>query len=73
MYFNNISEFIEMGGHGFYIWLSYAIVLSLMVFYYIYSKRLAKRQEHDLIIFYRRMNSRNETSTNHQPPSGEEK
>jgi len=73
MYFNTINEFIEMGGHGFYIWLSYAIVLGLMGFYYIFSKRLTKKQEQALTKFYRRMNSRNETSVSEQPPLGEEK
>jgi len=73
MYFNSIGEFIEMGGHGFYIWLSYAIVLGLMAFYYIFSKRLAKKQEQTLLKFYRRMNSRTETSNNVQTSLGEEK
>jgi len=29
--FDSFSEFIAMGGHGFYVWLSYAIALVLIV------------------------------------------
>jgi len=28
--FDSFSEFIAMGGHGFYVWLSYAIALVLI-------------------------------------------
>ncbi len=73
MYFDNVNDFFAMGGHGFYIWLSYAIVLGLMAFYYVFSKGLAKKQEQDLTKFYRRMNSRHESSTNEQSSLGEEK
>lgn len=31
MSFDSFSEFIAMGGHGFYVWLSYAIALVLIV------------------------------------------
>ncbi len=35
MQFSSITEFIAMGGHGFYVWLSYGIsflLLSFLVF-----------------------------------------
>lgn len=30
MYFDNLSEFISMGGHGLYVWSSYTITFALM-------------------------------------------
>jgi len=58
MYFTNVKDFIEMGGHGFYVWMSYFIVFSLMIFYYVFSSRLAKRRTQELNKFYRRIESR---------------
>jgi heme exporter protein D len=29
--FDSFSDFIAMGGHGFYVWLSYAIALVVIV------------------------------------------
>ena len=31
MYFDNFSEFIEMGGHGLYVWLAYAAAVIILV------------------------------------------
>lgn len=31
MNFESFSDFIAMGGHGFYVWLSYAIALVIVV------------------------------------------
>jgi len=31
MYFDSLSDFINMGGHGLYVWSSYAITLVLLV------------------------------------------
>ncbi len=31
MNFDSFSDFIAMGGHGFYVWLSYAIALLIVV------------------------------------------
>ncbi len=30
MYFESLSDFFSMGGHGLYVWSSYAIALGLM-------------------------------------------
>lgn len=30
MYFDSLSDFINMGGHGLYVWSSYALTLALM-------------------------------------------
>lgn len=32
MYFDSFSAFIDMGGHGFYVWLSYLIGVVLILF-----------------------------------------
>ncbi len=31
-YFNSFSDFIDMGGHALYVWLSYAITCMLFVY-----------------------------------------
>ncbi|SEG57919.1 heme exporter protein CcmD [Marinobacterium lutimaris] len=31
MSFNSFSEFLSMGGHGLYVWLSYALGLSVIL------------------------------------------
>ncbi|WP_027848013.1 heme exporter protein CcmD [Marinospirillum minutulum] len=31
MYFNSLSDFINMGGHGLYVWSSYALTLVLLL------------------------------------------
>ncbi|MDO6564017.1 heme exporter protein CcmD [Amphritea sp. 1_MG-2023] len=31
MNFESFAEFIDMGGHGLYVWLSYGIALAVMV------------------------------------------
>lgn len=31
MSFDSISEFFAMGGHGLYVWLSYAIALTILI------------------------------------------
>lgn len=43
MPFENISQFIAMGGHGLYVWLSYAIALAVVA-YNVVSPRIAKKQ-----------------------------
>ncbi|NOT85585.1 MAG: heme exporter protein CcmD [Methylococcaceae bacterium] len=50
-YFNSFSEFLDMGGHALYVWLSYAITLGIFILNLLslwFKKRaffkLAKRQ-----------------------------
>lgn len=31
MYFDSFNSFIDMGGHGLYVWLSYGIFLLILV------------------------------------------
>ena len=39
MFFQSWSDFINMGGYGFYVWLSYGISLVALVILAIQSKR----------------------------------
>jgi len=58
MYFNSFEEFIHMGGHGFYVWLCYALVSFALVGYFLYSKSLTAASKKELFNFYRRMDAR---------------
>ncbi|MBA6389645.1 heme exporter protein CcmD [Colwellia sp. BRX10-3] len=47
MQFDSISAFLDMGGYGFYVWLSYGvsiIALALLVFFSINSHKKIKQQ-----------------------------
>lgn len=39
MFFQSWSDFINMGGYGFYVWLSYGISLVALVILVVQSKR----------------------------------
>jgi heme exporter protein ccmD len=39
MFFQSWSDFINMGGYGFYVWLSYGISLVALVILAVQSKR----------------------------------
>lgn len=32
LHFDSLSAFLAMGGHGFYVWLSYALALAVVVY-----------------------------------------
>ena len=55
MYFNSFSDFIEMGGHGLYVWLSYAIVFACLIVYFVHSYRLTEKTRQELRRFHQRM------------------
>jgi heme exporter protein D len=63
-HFNNFDDFVAMGGHGFYVWLAYALVLFGMVFYFVYSGSQNKKKQQELIKFYRRLESRASSKNN---------
>ena len=44
MQFSSFSEFIAMGGHGFYVWLSYGISLLLLALLVISSLSQSKKE-----------------------------
>lgn len=35
MYFDSFSEFLNMGGHGLYVWLAYGLTILLLVINFI--------------------------------------
>lgn len=72
MYFHSFKEFIDMGGHGFYVWLSYAVVLVALMAYFVYSKQSAKSYQKVLVKFYKRMDSRNQHKADLEQKSVEE-
>jgi len=62
MYFRSFAEFIEMGGHGFYVWLSYFLVIFPLLAYFIYSNKLARHKKQELVKFFRRMDERHQSN-----------
>lgn len=43
MSFSSFSEFIHMGGHGLYVWLSYATALLVILFNILMPMRMRKQ------------------------------
>ena len=43
MYFADVNALIEMGGHGFYVWLSYGITIIVLVLLIVYPVRKGKK------------------------------
>lgn len=54
LYFESFSDFIAMGGHGFYVWLCYAIVAVALVGQYVIAKRSESQAKQTLKRFYAR-------------------
>ena len=38
-----MAEFLSMGGYGFYIWLSYGVVVAVLVYHYFSPLRKRKK------------------------------
>jgi len=72
MYFQSFQEFIHMGGHGFYVWLCYGVVLFALVGYFVYSKQLVKSNQKSLIKFYKRMETQQKNTSHPYSKSIEE-
>lgn len=55
MQFSSFAEFIAMGGHGFYVWLSYGVSIALLVLLVFFSitknksiiNQIQKRQQRE--------------------------
>ncbi|MDO6515574.1 MULTISPECIES: heme exporter protein CcmD [unclassified Neptuniibacter] len=56
MNFDSFSDFIAMGGHGFYVWLSYAIALVVVVINIVNPALQKKKIVSDLVRRLRREN-----------------
>ena len=48
MYFESISDFIAMGGHGFYVWLAYGVSAAVIVGYLVSLRLMRRRVLEDL-------------------------
>lgn len=61
-HFDSFSKFVQMGGHGFYVWLCWGIVLATVLIgvYYVRSER--KKTLHALKIAQQRKKSKREHS-----------
>lgn len=56
MEFSTLNEFIEMGGHGFYVWLSYGLTAIVILFNVI----RPLRQRSQLVRQLQQQNKRNQ-------------
>ena len=57
MYFETFDAFLEMGGHGFYIWSCYLIASVAMVGYYYVSAKSAVKVKTKLKSFYAKIDT----------------
>ncbi len=62
MYFETFEAFIEMGGHGFYIWLCYALVSISLIGYYFISAKSTIKTKQELKRFYARLDAQNQVN-----------
>ncbi|MFT6732207.1 MAG: heme exporter protein D [Polaribacter sp.] len=62
MYFETFEAFIEMGGHGFYVWLCYALVSSSLIGYFFISAKSTTKAKQELKRFYRRLDAQNQVN-----------
>lgn len=58
MSFDSFSEFLSMGGHGLYVWLSYALGLVIILANLVVPLRAGKRLQAQLIRRLERENNR---------------
>ncbi len=55
LHFDSFQDFIAMGGHGFYVWLCYGVVLFSLIFYFYQSKQTSQKRIKELKVFYKRL------------------
>lgn len=58
LYFNTLADFVAMGGHGFYIWLAYTIVILALVLQAVYFRWLLPHSKQKLSAYYKRLDAR---------------
>jgi len=64
LHFESFAEFIEMGGHGFYIWLCYGIVLASLIGHLIIARKGVERSKAKLSRYYRQIARREQMRNN---------
>ncbi len=65
LYFQSFQDFIDMGGHGFFVWTSYAFCFVGLLGYFIYSSRLSQSNQKELQKFYRKLADREKRLAKH--------
>lgn len=61
LYFNSLSDFFAMGGHGYYIWLCYAIVFIAFLVQYFFAVKGVAHSKKILKRHFKRLATRQET------------
>ena len=64
MYFETFNDFIAMGNHGLYVWLSYGVFIMVLAWNLV-TMKIARR--HALQSTKRFLRRQSMTQTNHQP------
>lgn len=74
-YFDNLTDFIAMGGHGRYVWASYGVTLVAIIGLMLQSRLQRRRIQRDILNQHARQTSRRQkrttaltTSTDNPPP-----
>ncbi|MDQ7050319.1 MAG: heme exporter protein CcmD [Enterobacterales bacterium] len=65
LYFQTFQDFIDMGGHGFFVWTSYAFCFVGLLGYFIYSNNLSQSNKKELVKFYRKLTDREQRLAKH--------
>lgn len=60
IYFETFEAFVEMDGHGFYVWLCYGLVCFSLIGYYFISAKSADKTKEELKRFYTRIDAQNQ-------------
>lgn len=62
MHFESFADFLHMGGHAFYVWLCYGIVLVSLILTYVISWGGVDRSKKMLDRYYARVSRRENSS-----------
>lgn len=57
-YFDNLNDFIAMGGHGRYVWASYGLTLLAIIGLMVQSRAQRRRIQRDILNQHARQTSR---------------
>lgn len=65
--FNNVAEFIAMGGHGSYVWASYLLTFAFLIGIILYSRAQRGRTYRDINAQQARQSQRNKQTSLSNP------
>lgn len=66
-YFDNLNDFITMGGHGRYVWASYGLTLLAIIGLMVQSRAQRRRIQRDILNQHARQTSRRQKRHVTQP------